>query len=97
MVLAPLRQLESVATHDEDSALRNFNSLNPVANKASSSSSSFSIRSALEDMELATRSLTEPLPTNQQVNWVLPEKNIKAHASLKPSATKHPLFNLAGL
>lgn len=76
MVLAPLRQLESVTTHDEDSALRNFNSLNPVANNASSSSSSLGIRSALEDMELATRALTEPIPTNQQVNWVLPDINI---------------------
>ncbi|KAL1213060.1 DNA repair protein RAD4 [Cardamine amara subsp. amara] len=66
MVLAPLRQLESGATHDEDSALRNFNSLNPGSNRASSSSSSFGIRNALEDMELATRALTEPLPTNQQ-------------------------------
>ncbi|XP_024011933.1 DNA repair protein RAD4 isoform X2 [Eutrema salsugineum] len=54
MVLAPLRELESAT------------SLIPVANKASSSSSSFGRRSALEDMELATRALTEPLPTNQQ-------------------------------
>ncbi|KAG7555506.1 Rad4 beta-hairpin domain 3 [Arabidopsis suecica] len=66
MVLAPLVHLESAATHNEDIALRNFRSLNPVANRASSSSSSFGIRSALEDMELATRALTEPLPTNQQ-------------------------------
>lgn len=70
MVLAPLIHLESAATHNEDIALRNFSSLNPVANRASSSSSSFGIRSALEDMELATRALTEPLPTNQQVKWV---------------------------
>ncbi|XP_010453826.1 PREDICTED: DNA repair protein RAD4-like [Camelina sativa] len=66
MVLAPLIHLESAATHNEDIALRNFNSLNPVANRVSLSSSSYGIRSALEDMELATRSLTEPLPTNQQ-------------------------------
>lgn len=68
MVLAPLIHLESAATHNEDIALRNLNSLNPVANKVSLSSSSFGIRSALEDMELATRALTEPIPTNQQVN-----------------------------
>ncbi|AED92319.1 Rad4 beta-hairpin domain 1 [Arabidopsis suecica] len=66
MVLAPLVHLESGATHDEDIALRNFNGLNPVSSRASSSSSSFGIRSALEDMELATRALTESLPTNQQ-------------------------------
>jgi len=70
MVLAPLVHLESGATHDEDIALRNFNGLNPVSSRASSSSSSFGIRSALEDMELATRALTESLPTNQQVKWV---------------------------
>ncbi|EOA19955.1 hypothetical protein CARUB_v10000205mg [Capsella rubella] len=55
MVLAPLIHLESAATHNVDSSLRN-----------SLSSSSFGMRSALEDMELATRALTEPLPTNQQ-------------------------------
>ncbi|CAH2072591.1 unnamed protein product [Thlaspi arvense] len=54
MVLAPFRELEAAA------------SLIPVANRACSSSSSFGIRNALEDMELATRALTEPLPTNQQ-------------------------------
>lgn len=70
MVLAPLIHLESAATHDEDTALRNFNRLNPVANNASSSISSFALRSSLEDMELALRALTEPIPTNQQVNWV---------------------------
>ncbi|KAF8097916.1 hypothetical protein N665_0279s0045 [Sinapis alba] len=54
MVLAPLRELEAAA------------SLIPLANNACSSSSSFGIRRAAEDIELATRALTEPLPTNQQ-------------------------------
>lgn len=56
MVLAPLRELEAAA------------SVIPLANNAcsSSSSSSFGMRSAVEDIELATRALTEPLPTNQQ-------------------------------
>lgn len=52
MVLAPLRELEAAA------------SLIPLANNASSSS--FGVRTAVEDIELATRALTEPLPTNQQ-------------------------------
>ncbi|KAJ0232629.1 DNA repair protein RAD4 [Hirschfeldia incana] len=56
VVLAPLRELEAAAA-----------SLTPLDNIAcSSSSSSFGIRSAVEDIELATRALTEPLPTNQQ-------------------------------
>uniref|UniRef100_A0A1J3J9U5 DNA repair protein complementing XP-C cells-like protein n=1 Tax=Noccaea caerulescens TaxID=107243 RepID=A0A1J3J9U5_NOCCA len=73
MVLAPLRELESatiggsaLSRHGEGYAQRNSSSLSPVANKACSSSSSFGIRSALEDMELATRALCEPLPSNQQ-------------------------------
>lgn len=53
MVLAPLRELEAAS------------SLIPLANRASSSS--FGVRTAVEDIELATRALTEPLPTNQQV------------------------------
>ena len=53
MVLAPLRELEAAS------------SLIPLANSASSSS--FGVRTAVEDIELATRALTEPLPTNQQV------------------------------
>ncbi|XP_055828981.1 DNA repair protein RAD4 isoform X2 [Solanum dulcamara] len=47
-VLAPLKELESVATSD-------------VVNFAQGAT-----RSYLEDMELETRQLTEPLPTNQQ-------------------------------
>ncbi|KAL0727987.1 hypothetical protein Bca4012_024080 [Brassica carinata] len=55
MVLAPLRELEAAASSI------------PLSNNAcSSSSSSFGMRSAVEDIELATRALTEPLPTNQQ-------------------------------
>ncbi|CAF2136264.1 unnamed protein product, partial [Brassica napus] len=52
MVLAPLRELEAAS------------SLIPLANRASSSS--FGVSTAVEDIELATRALTEPLPTNQQ-------------------------------
>ncbi|XP_060184208.1 DNA repair protein RAD4 isoform X2 [Lycium barbarum] len=47
-VLAPLKELESVATSD-------------VVQFAQGAT-----RSSLEDMELETRALTEPLPTNQQ-------------------------------
>ncbi|CAN6466036.1 unnamed protein product [Victoria cruziana] len=51
-VMAPLKELESGAT---DGITR----LEAITNGASS-------RSSLEDMELETRALTEPLPTNQQ-------------------------------
>ncbi|KAH9675413.1 DNA repair protein RAD4 [Citrus sinensis] len=52
-VLAPLRELESGATGD--------------LNVESSAKDSFvADRNSLEDMELETRALTEPLPTNQQ-------------------------------
>lgn len=37
--------------------------------ESSLSNSFVATRSALEDMELETRALTEPLPTNQQVEW----------------------------
>ncbi|PHT30976.1 hypothetical protein CQW23_27313 [Capsicum baccatum] len=47
-VLAPLKELESVATNGEVHFAQGAN------------------RSSLEDMELETRALTEPLPTNQQ-------------------------------
>ncbi|KAM3283265.1 DNA repair protein RAD4 isoform X1 [Capsicum chacoense] len=47
-VLAPLKELESVATTGEVHFAQGAN------------------RSSLEDMELETRALTEPLPTNQQ-------------------------------
>ncbi|XP_019066722.1 DNA repair protein RAD4 isoform X3 [Solanum lycopersicum] len=52
-VLAPLKELESVATSD-------------VVHFAQGGNSFTATRSSLEDMELETRELTEPLPTNQQ-------------------------------
>lgn len=56
-VLRPLKELESGATNCVDQrAMMN---------------SSVSTRSSLEDMELETRALTEPLPTNQQVRLKL--------------------------
>lgn len=55
-VLTPLMQLESGATDSTNDGLH------PSAN-----SSSVASRHSLEDMELETRALTEPLPTNQQV------------------------------
>lgn len=50
-VLAPLKELESAAT----AGVVNLECLSKTN------------RSSLEDMELETRALTEPLPTNQQV------------------------------
>lgn len=63
-VLAPLKEFESRATggivrlHLQD--------MNSIDRQRSSSCSTSTDRSSFEDMELATRALTEPLPTNQQ-------------------------------
>ncbi|KAJ3705821.1 hypothetical protein LUZ61_009526 [Rhynchospora tenuis] len=73
-VMAPLTELESIATGlgsiKKDNATSNptvgnkqliepgnHNHLDPISSRSN--------RSALEDMELETRALTEPLPTNQ--------------------------------
>lgn len=62
-VLAPLRGLESGATggvvHSRTNQI--------VATEANMNDSFVPTRSSLEDIELETRALTEPLPTNQQV------------------------------
>lgn len=73
-VLAPLREVEEGATagmvhtekqhiealteHEKVKACRKLD--NPTRDDVAS-------RGSLEDMELETRALTEPLPTNQQV------------------------------
>ncbi|KAB5560898.1 hypothetical protein DKX38_005855 [Salix brachista] len=56
-VLAPLRELESGATGESESK-------NEV--ESSGRNSFAASRNTIEDMELETRALTEPLPTNQQ-------------------------------
>ncbi|KAJ1391145.1 Transglutaminase-like [Sesbania bispinosa] len=58
-VLAPLRDLESGATGGVVHSRTNHT-------EANMSSSFAPTRSSLEDIELETRALTEPLPTNQQ-------------------------------
>lgn len=62
-VLAPLRNLESGATggvvHSRTSQF--------TSTEANMNDSFLPTRSSLEDIELETRALTEPLPTNQQV------------------------------
>ncbi|KAK0598443.1 hypothetical protein LWI29_034755 [Acer saccharum] len=76
-VMAPLRNLESGvtgSTHDgpcysnQNDFSKHINLPgNSVPNiQSSAKSSSVATRSSLEDMELETRALTEPLPTNQQ-------------------------------
>ncbi|XP_021854747.1 DNA repair protein RAD4 isoform X2 [Spinacia oleracea] len=55
-VLAPLKELES----------RSTGGIVPLHQKDMKSSDMFDSRSNLEDMELATRALTEPLPSTQQ-------------------------------
>lgn len=70
VVLAPLRGLESGATGGMMHLEKNHGNLagNSDHNvESSGKSSSVTTRNSLEDMELETRALTEPLPTNQQV------------------------------
>ncbi|XP_044468590.1 DNA repair protein RAD4 isoform X2 [Mangifera indica] len=69
VVLAPLRGLESGATGGMMHLEKNHGNLagNSDHNvESSGKSSSVTTRNSLEDMELETRALTEPLPTNQQ-------------------------------
>lgn len=62
-VLAPLRNLESGATGGVVHSRTNQIS----ATEANMNDSFVPTRSSIEDVELETRALTEPLPTNQQV------------------------------
>ncbi|OIT30226.1 PREDICTED: DNA repair protein RAD4 isoform X2 [Nicotiana attenuata] len=61
-VLAPLKELESVATSD----VVHLRQETSDESKKTEVAQSTATRSSLEDMELETRALTEPLPTNQQ-------------------------------
>jgi len=62
-VLAPLRNLESGATGGVVHSRTNQIS----ATEANMNDSFVPTRNSIEDVELETRALTEPLPTNQQV------------------------------
>ncbi|XP_021728088.1 DNA repair protein RAD4-like [Chenopodium quinoa] len=77
-VLAPLKKLESRAT----------GGMVPVHHKDMKSTDLVDSRSSLEDMELATRALTEPLPTNQQAYRTHPlyamEKWLTKYQTLHP-------------
>ncbi|XP_010558600.1 PREDICTED: DNA repair protein RAD4 isoform X2 [Tarenaya hassleriana] len=105
LVLAPLRQLESAATGGSVNMEKeplDANDPIPVTNKASTSSSSIGIRSALEDMELATRALTEPLPTNQQAyknhelyaieKWLRKNQILHPKGPILGYCSGHPVF-----
>ncbi|XP_061349363.1 DNA repair protein RAD4 isoform X2 [Gastrolobium bilobum] len=61
-VLAPLRDLESGAT----GGVVHLRTNQIIAKESNMSDSFVPTRSSLEDIELETRALTEPLPTNQQ-------------------------------
>ncbi|KAF7816466.1 DNA repair protein RAD4 isoform X1 [Senna tora] len=61
-VLAPLRELESGAT----GGVVHLKTDQIISAESSTSNSFIPTRSSLEDIELETRALTEPLPTNQQ-------------------------------
>ncbi|KAF6150218.1 hypothetical protein GIB67_000092 [Kingdonia uniflora] len=77
-VLAPLRELESGATggmvHLEAHPVNALKSPTVENHSTQDSNVRTVSRNSLEDMELETRALTEPLPTNQQVRlafiWV---------------------------
>lgn len=66
-VLALLRQLESGATEGVVHL-----KTNQMSAESSTKNSFVPTRSSLEDIELETRALTEPLPTNQQVVKSMP-------------------------
>ncbi|KAF2295439.1 hypothetical protein GH714_032933 [Hevea brasiliensis] len=61
-VLAPLRELESGATEEGPEVAEK----KKIDIESSERNSSVATRNSLEDVELETRALTEPLPTNQQ-------------------------------
>ena len=67
-VLAPLRDLESGATGGVVPLRTNH----IISTESNMSDSFVPTRSSLEDIELETRALTEPLPTNQLVVSKLP-------------------------
>ncbi|XP_052735951.1 DNA repair protein RAD4 isoform X2 [Vigna angularis] len=61
-VLAPLRDLESGAT----GGVNDLRNSQIISKQSKVRDSFFPTRSSIEDIELETRALTEPLPTNQQ-------------------------------
>ncbi|RDX74721.1 DNA repair protein RAD4, partial [Mucuna pruriens] len=61
-VLAPLRDLESGAT----GGVAHLRTNQIISSESNMSDSFVPTRSSIEDIELETRALTEPLPTNQQ-------------------------------
>ncbi|TKY56703.1 DNA repair protein RAD4 [Spatholobus suberectus] len=61
-VLAPLRDLEAGATGD----VAHLRTNQIISTESNMSDSFVPTRSSIEDIELETRALTEPLPTNQQ-------------------------------
>ncbi|XP_020239639.1 DNA repair protein RAD4 isoform X3 [Cajanus cajan] len=61
-VLAPLRDLESGAT----GGVSHLRTNQRISSESNMSDSFVPTRSSVEDIELETRALTEPLPTNQQ-------------------------------
>ncbi|ESW13736.2 hypothetical protein PHAVU_008G233100 [Phaseolus vulgaris] len=62
LVLAPLRDLESGAT----GGVNNLRKSQSISKQSNTMDSFVPTRSSIEDIELETRALTEPLPTNQQ-------------------------------
>ncbi|XP_020963015.1 DNA repair protein RAD4 isoform X1 [Arachis ipaensis] len=92
-VLAPLRDLESGATGGVVPSRTNH-----ITSTQSNMSDSFvPTRSSLEDIELETRALTEPLPTNQQAYKAHPlyaiERWLTKYQVLHP---KGPILGLCG-
>lgn len=78
--MAPLKELEAIATGHNSVDIDNAALISTVGDKQLNGSgnhshlnqiSCCSNRSSLEDMELETRALTEPLPTNQLVCIIL--------------------------
>ncbi|WCJ25215.1 DNA repair protein Rad4 family [Euphorbia peplus] len=99
-VLAPLRELESGATGGNTQLLQNNNASTKQEN--SGRNSFVATRSSLEDMELETRALTEPLPTNQQAykdhqlyaieRWLTKYQMLRPKGPILGLCNGHPVY-----
>ncbi|KAE8664787.1 Detected protein of confused Function [Hibiscus syriacus] len=100
-VLAPFRQLESGATGGSgQETSEEFGSNTEVG--SSVKDSFVATRNSLEDMELETRALTEPLPTNQQTyknhalyaleRWVTKYQILHPKGPILGFCSGHPVY-----
>ncbi|XP_078180088.1 DNA repair protein Rad4 family isoform X1 [Carex rostrata] len=109
-VMAPLKELESIATGQSSVDIDNA-TINPTigdkqlgsGNHSHLNQSSYSSnRTSLEDMELETRALTEPLPTNQLAyknhhlyaieKWLTKNQKLHPRGPVLGYCSGHPVY-----